>query len=238
MKALRLLDGLRERWRRRMAVRRRERLPEVLRLNLVAALEESRGGGKVRANHYELSLPAADYASAAFWPDLADRLARELAEEAGRRGYPLAGPVTVEIVKGEGPAIGIVATKRPWPPPEPAEKKELEATLTFRPAHRVQGPRPRKAGTLVVLAGPDRGSTFTLWGDIIYVGRSATNHVVLHDPGISRVHLELVRTADRWRIKDRGSLNGTWVNGECVAETLLEPGDQITLGSTCLEYRE
>lgn len=222
-------------WRRRQERRLHRRLPELVWLNLVAALEESgRGGSRARANRYTVKLPPPEYAAARSLPGLAEELAAALEAEARRRGYQLAGPAEVEIVPREGKFIQVEATERPEPNPEEAER---EATITFR-LPRPGGANKRTAPPLLaVIRGPDEGTVFTLWGEKLYVGRRETNHVVLHDPGVSRVHLELTWKGEKLFLRDLGSLNGTWVNGRPVTETELKPGDQITIGSTCLEYR-
>ncbi|HHY92287.1 MAG TPA: DUF3662 domain-containing protein, partial [Firmicutes bacterium] len=109
----RLWTRLRSAWVRRRAARRRNRLPEVLRLHLVAALEESGRGREARANHFRIELDPVDAAALAPSTALPIELAREVAAEARRRGYALAGPVRVEIVAGPGPGIHVQARREP-----------------------------------------------------------------------------------------------------------------------------
>ena len=40
------------------------------------------------------------------------------------------------------------------------------------------------------------------------------------------------REEDRFVLRDLGSLNGTFVNGDRVSDRVLQTGDEITLGST------
>ncbi|MDI3538303.1 MAG: hypothetical protein PWP12_219 [Bacillota bacterium] len=235
MRVFRPEAGVAEWWRRRQERRLRRRLPELMRLNLVAALEESGGrDGWTRPNWYTIKLPPKEYAVAEGLPGLAEELAAAVEAEARRRGYQLAGPVKVEIVPVEGRYILVEAVERPE---SSSEKTEREATITFRPSRAGRVRRQTAPPSLAVIRGPDEGAVFALWGEKIYVGRRETNHIVLHDRGVSRVHLELTWKGEKLFLKDLGSLNGTWVNGRPVSETELKPGDQITLGSTCLEYR-
>lgn len=89
---------------------------------------------------------------------------------------------------------------------------------------------------LTVTAGPDAGRAFRLAGGAVAVGRAATNPVHLTDPTVSRVHCELRPTPTGWQVFDRGSGNGTQVNGKPVTVADLRPGDRIAVGDTVLEY--
>ena len=62
------------------------------------------------------------------------------------------------------------------------------------------------------------------------VGRSAdSNHIVDHE-SVSSLHCSLVRRSDGWWILDHRSTNGTFVNGERVAEAPLADGDRVHVG--------
>jgi signal transduction histidine kinase len=87
---------------------------------------------------------------------------------------------------------------------------------------------------LVVVAGPDRGKTFTLGTDAVVLGRHSDNAVALTDLRCSRRHCELTPTPTGWQLTDLGSGNGTRVNGSTVTTAILKPGDQIDLGETTL----
>lgn len=65
------------------------------------------------------------------------------------------------------------------------------------------------------------------------VGRGPENEISLADPQVSRQHAAFWVAQDRVYVRDLGSTNGTWVNGELVrGERALGPGDQVTLGGT------
>ena len=72
-----------------------------------------------------------------------------------------------------------------------------------------------------------------LQGDRITIGHASTNDVPLpFDPTVSRVHAVLERVASRWCVRDLGSRNGTFVNGERIfGERPLRDGDEIRAGS-------
>jgi hypothetical protein len=90
----------------------------------------------------------------------------------------------------------------------------------------------------MVIQGIDEGRQFDLAGPILGVGRDATNAVHLHDTEVSRRHAEFRLTLDGggYRVHDRGSANGLFVNGTAVKDALLRPGDQVHIGQTVLVY--
>jgi len=60
----------------------------------------------------------------------------------------------------------------------------------------------------------------------------------LEDDYVSDEHAELVRGDGQWRVRDLGSTNGTYLNGQkVIAPTVLAAGDQVALGKTRLEVR-
>ncbi len=91
---------------------------------------------------------------------------------------------------------------------------------------------------LIVIQGADEGRQFELHGPILGIGRDASNAVRLHDTEVSRRHAELRLTLDGsgYRLHDRGSANGVYVNGRQVPDALLRSGDQVQVGQTVLVY--
>jgi class 3 adenylate cyclase len=88
---------------------------------------------------------------------------------------------------------------------------------------------------LAVLDGAENGRHLRVTGQLT-VGRDDDAGLVLDDPEISRAHAVLVPVADGLEIRDLGSLNGTWVNGERISNPmLLAPGDVVKVGTTRIE---
>ena len=66
----------------------------------------------------------------------------------------------------------------------------------------------------------------------IQIGRDPSNDVVLDAPTISRYHALVERVGQRYRVRDLGSTNGTFVNDlRIAAETWLQSGDAIRIGA-------
>ncbi len=69
------------------------------------------------------------------------------------------------------------------------------------------------------------------------LGRHPNNTIQLLDKIVSKEHCILEQREGQFILRDLGSLNGTYVNGERVrGEILLKHGDDIALGSTRARY--
>ncbi len=73
---------------------------------------------------------------------------------------------------------------------------------------------------------------------VMNIGRRRTNHVVIDDPRVSRVHAQLRLRFGRYVLYDLGSMGGTFVNGQRVTECILRHGDVISLAGVALVYVE
>lgn len=98
------------------------------------------------------------------------------------------------------------------------------------PADPGPGAPPVEAAWLRVVRGPNAGSVFTSTGAGTSLGRHPESDVFLDDITVSRRHAAVEREGDGWRVRDAGSLNGTYVNGERVESAPLSEGDEIQIG--------
>ena len=101
---------------------------------------------------------------------------------------------------------------------------------------RIDGPLRLRLGDpddgveLRVEPEPDRTGE-ALTGTPLRLGRAADNEVVIRDPTVSRHHAELLGDpVHGYEIVDRGSRNGTFVNGRRVQRARLGPSDRIVIG--------
>jgi two-component system, NtrC family, response regulator GlrR len=90
---------------------------------------------------------------------------------------------------------------------------------------------------LVGLDGGHAGQTWSSAGDSCEIGTHPSNDLVLDDASVSRFHCELQVDASGIRIRDRGSRNGTVVDGMRVVEAWLRPGCTIRVGRTSLRMQ-
>src|SRR4028118_2120206 len=91
--------------------------------------------------------------------------------------------------------------------------------------------------SLRVVAGPHRGRTFTFeQHETFLIGRAETAHFCLpEDRYFSRNHCILEIAPPQIFLRDLGSTNGTYVNGQRVESVYLKSGDHIQGGETVLE---
>ena len=75
-------------------------------------------------------------------------------------------------------------------------------------------------------------------GQTVVIGRAVTTDLPIYDPTVSRRHAELVHTNDGVTVRDLGSSNGTFVNGNRVTETSLSDGDAVTFGKVAFKLTE
>ena len=96
--------------------------------------------------------------------------------------------------------------------------------------------RAKASPCLVVVSGKSSaGKMFKLRGDMI-VGRSSDAEIYLDDDGISRKHASVhVRDDGHVEVRDLGSTNGTYWNGQRIApNAVLKDGDKIQVGSATI----
>ncbi len=71
---------------------------------------------------------------------------------------------------------------------------------------------------------------------LIRIGRRLENNLVLDDPRVSRTHAELRAINGRYVLFDLNSTGGTYVNGVKITQSVVYPGDVISLAGVNLVY--
>jgi pSer/pThr/pTyr-binding forkhead associated (FHA) protein len=92
------------------------------------------------------------------------------------------------------------------------------------------------AAMLVVKRGPNAGSKYALDNDVTRAGRHPNSDIFLDDITVSRRHAEVVRQGDGYKVRDAGSLNGTYLNRERIDEAPLANGDELQIGKYRLVF--
>jgi pSer/pThr/pTyr-binding forkhead associated (FHA) protein len=94
----------------------------------------------------------------------------------------------------------------------------------------------RPPARLVMISPPAPGAEYAFSRPKMRIGRAEELDIVINHKSISREHAELERIADRLRIRDLGSANGTRVNGRDVSDQEIVPGDVIELGQVRFRF--
>ncbi|MDT5061327.1 MAG: hypothetical protein QOH63_1786 [Acidobacteriota bacterium] len=89
---------------------------------------------------------------------------------------------------------------------------------------------------LATIAGPLKGTIFTLTEEENSIGRESANLICLSDASVSRRHCIIKQEGALFKISDLESLNGTFVNDVPVKERYLEHGDRLRIGDYTFSF--
>jgi len=83
---------------------------------------------------------------------------------------------------------------------------------------------------LVMKAGAATGQKWAIERDIVVIGREESCDVALPERPVSRQHAEIRRDGNRYLLRDLGSKNGTFLNGQEIDGPVpLQDGDEIQI---------
>ena len=77
---------------------------------------------------------------------------------------------------------------------------------------------------------------YPLTESVINIGRRLDNQLVIDDPRVSRNHAQLRAIKGRFVVFDLNSTGGTFVNGQRASQSVLYPGDVISLAGVTLIF--
>jgi transcriptional regulator with GAF, ATPase, and Fis domain len=129
---------------------------------------------------------------------------------------------------------GIMAKTATLRRSKPGSRVRRRATVTM--ALRISGPdapsmRISLDGCTSCEIG--RGASLRVIGN-----RGADRRLELHDRAVSEKHAVLTSSPEGWILRDVGSKNGVYLNGERIVERPLESGDVFAVGGCFLVFRE
>lgn len=134
------------------------------------------------------------------------------------------GPARTSITVPAIPALRLAAANC-----VPREQTSSALANTLNEAVAAEVPR-RDNALLVRSDGVHAGEPLPIGMDPITIGRHPSNHLKIHDDGISRCHARIYFEQDRHFIEDLGSRNGTFVEGKKGDRHELHDGDVVQLG--------
>ena len=77
---------------------------------------------------------------------------------------------------------------------------------------------------------------FPLVLSVVNIGRRLDNQLIIDDPRVSRNHAQLRSIKGRYVVFDLNSTGGTFVNGQRTSQSVLYPGDVISLAGVALIF--
>ncbi len=116
-----------------------------------------------------------------------------------------------------------------------AQLAALESGISAEEQEAI-GALPSGSALLVVRRGPNTGARFLLDADVTSVGRHPDADIFLDDVTVSRRHVEFLRHGTRFEVKDLGSLNGTYFDGERIDSAVLSDGSEVQVGKFRLTF--
>jgi hypothetical protein len=205
--------------------RRRGIRPITIGRQLVAAMDDIAlsNNGQVPSTYKVLVSPSNLELLAPTLKPLAHELRQAVAHHATYEGYSLAGEAVITFEHDENLGSSECVIR-------PSKVSSVRATTTSAVEAE---PVVRQVHSLVL----DDGTRFELTNDKNIIGRQTTCDIVIADHNVSRVHADIRVVHGTWQIDDRGSTNGTRVNGTVIVEpTPLASGDVIAFGAVNIRF--
>jgi hypothetical protein len=202
-----------------------QKLASAMKSNLVEDAE----GNKLVPNVFTLVV---NPKSAERWqqPSLLDAMINSLKIVGEEAGLKFSAPPTISIVQNsqqQETVVEVVAS----------HKLEVAAdTRGMTPANDSSenggnGSLPQNAFLIV-----DGVKVFPLTESVINIGRRLDNQLVIDDPRVSRNHAQLRAIKGRFVVFDLNSTGGTFVNGQRTSQSVMYPGDVISLAGVPLVF--
>ena len=91
---------------------------------------------------------------------------------------------------------------------------------------------------LTITSGEAKGKRVALEHPPVTIGRADDNRIILSpEIGASRHHAEITEFDGKWAVRDLGSVNGTYVNGQRIEwPRTLHPGDEIRIAGDVMVF--
>ena len=200
------------------------RLASALRQNIIQQKDES----AIAPNVYTL-IVGAD--SSPVWrePGTLDALKNVIVKAGRDIGLKFASQPTITITMDESYAPGDVSV---------VASHKLEPVADTRGMPNPSGERTEAGENIpenafLIIEGV---KVHPLNESVVNIGRRLENNLVIDDPRVSRNHAQLRAIKGRFVLFDLNSTGGTFVNGQRTSQTVLYPGDVISLAGVALIF--
>ena len=141
---------------------------------------------------------------------------------------------TDEPTEAPAPAHTHAAEPAVAPTPAPAPTPVVEVSVPAPDTEVVTAPSVDRAAATLTLPNGER---IELHEGVYLVGRNLECDIVISDSNVSRTHAEFACANRDVVVRDKGSTNGTKVNGVQIAgDQLLQNGDVINFGTAQVRF--
>jgi hypothetical protein len=174
-------------------------------------------------NHFVVELGPGDHERLEpFAETLGEEFAGMVREHAAEERFSFVGPVRVDFELADELDTGMFRVR----------SDVIRGAVTESTGPGTGLPR------LLTSPGTPAETAYVLTTPTTVIGRAEDANLQLTDPGVSRHHAEVRRDGDIVGVRDLGSTNGTFVNGQQIERRVeLSDGDEIVVGETTLVFR-
>lgn len=202
-----------------------QKLANAMKSNLI----EDSDGNKIVPNVFTLVV---NPKTAQRWqqPNLLDAVVNSLKIVGEEAGLKFSAPPTISIVQNsqqQESVVDVVASHQL----ETATDTRSMTPVNDNVVNAENEPFPQNAFLIV-----DGVKVFPLIESVVNIGRRLENQLVIDDPRISRNHAQLRAIKGRFVIFDLNSTGGTFVNGQRTSQSVMYPGDVISLAGVPLVF--
>jgi len=192
-------------------------------------LTEDASGNKVAPNVFTL---IAHPSSVDNWqePKLLEAMINSLKVVGDEAGLQFSTPPTISIVQNSQQQENVVEVVASHQLDSAAETRGMTPAVNEN-VDSDDNAFPQSAFLIV-----DGVKVFPLTKSVINIGRRLDNQLVIDDPRISRSHAQLRAIKGRFVIFDLNSTGGTFVNAQRTSQSVLYPGDVISLAGVPLVF--
>lgn len=202
-----------------------QKLASAMKSNLV----EDSDGNKFMPNVFTLVV-SRQYAERWQQPKLLEAMINSLKIVGEEAGLKFSSPPTISIVQNsqQGQSeVDVVASHQLGA----AEETRGMTPIAGNEKATDEDSLPQSAFLIV-----DGVKVFPLTQSVVNIGRRLDNQLVIDDPRISRNHAQLRAIKGRFVIFDLNSTGGTFVNGQRTSQSVMYPGDVISLAGVPLVF--
>ncbi len=173
----------------------------------------------------------ANPASIAYWQDtrLFETLVEILKALGTEKGLRFNSPPSITLAEDPGlqpEEFSVIASYR-------MDRMEETNDMQVEPANENTDTDSIPENAFLIIEGV---KVFPLRQAVVNIGRRLDNTLVIDDPRVSRNHAQLRAIKGRFVIFDLNSTGGTFVNGQRASQSVLYPGDVISLAGMALIF--